>query len=116
MNHDLHIEGESLGDHCLHQLVEKHHVKHRAAHNSWGENLPSVVEIGDFLPSVTIHGGYVLLPEKIEYKYVQILTSVGGKYNLPTVLVRVVYVQLPATIVGRYILPSVLAGYSVLYL
>ena len=92
--------------------MERHHAKHQAAHNSWGEGLPLVVGIEDFLPSVIVHGGYVLLPAKIEYKHVQILTSVGGKYNLLTVLVHAVHVQLPATIAGQCILPSVLAGNS----
>ena len=74
--------------------------------------MPSGVGIEDSLPSVTIPGEYGLLPAKIECKRGQILISVGGRYNLPTVLVRVVYVQLPTTIVGQCILPSVLAGCS----
>ena len=80
--------------------MERHHAKHQAAHNSWGVNLPSVVGNEHFLPSVTVHGGYVLLPAEIDYRHVQILTSVGGKYNLLTVLIRDVHVQLSAIIAG----------------
>ena len=69
---DLHVEGESPGDHCLHQLVERHHTEHQAAHNNWEKSLPSSVGIEDSLPFVTTHSGDVLLPEKIEYKYGQI--------------------------------------------
>ena len=75
-------------------------MKHQAANNSWGENLPSVVGIEDSLPSAKIHGVYVLLPAKIEYKYGQILTSVGGQYGLLTVPVRGVHVQLSVTTAG----------------
>ena len=89
-------------------LVEKHLV----AHNSWGVNLPSVAGNEHSLPSVTVHGGYVLLPEEIEYRHALLLASVGGKYSPLTVPVRDVHVQLPAIIADECILPCVLAGCS----
>ena len=77
-------------------LVEKHLV----AHNSWGVNLPSVAGNEHSLPSVTVHGGYVLLPAKIKYRHVLLLALVGGEYSLLTVLIRDVHVQLSAIIAG----------------
>ena len=62
--------------------------------------MPSAFGIEGFLLSVVVHGGYVLLPAKIEYKCGKILASVGGQYNLLTVLVRDVHVQLPVPTAG----------------
>ena len=86
--------------------------KHLVVHNSWGVNLPSVVGNEHFLPSVTVHGGYVLLPAEIEYRHVLLLASVGGKYSQLTVPIRDVHVQLSAIIVGECILPSASVGCS----
>ena len=75
-------------------------------------NLPSVVGNEHFLPSVTVHGGYVLLPAKIEYRHVLLLASVGGEYSRLTVPIHGGYVQSPAIVAGEYILPFVSAGCS----
>ena len=118
VNHpaDLHVEGKFPGDHCLRPLVERHHADLQAGHSSWEENLPSVVGVEDSLPFVTSHDECVLLPEKIGYKCVQTSISVGGKYNPLTVSVHVVRVRLPATIVDQCVLLSVLAGNSIVCL
>ena len=87
-------------------------MKHQAAHNSWRENLPSVVGIENFLPSVIVHGGYVLLPAKIEYRHVLLLTSVGGEYSLLTVPIHGGYAQSPAKVAGECIRPFASAGCS----
>ena len=74
--------------------------------------MPSVVGTEYFPPSVTVHGGYVLLPAEIEYRHVLLLASVGDEYSLLTVLIRDVHVQLSAIIAGECILPSASAGCS----
>ena len=84
--------------------------KHLVAHSSWGVNLPSVVGNEHCLPSVIVHGGYVLLPAVIDYRHVQLSASVGGEHSLLTVPVGDGYVLLPAVVAGGYVPPSALAG------
>ena len=74
--------------------------------------MPSVVGNEHCLPSVIVHGGYVLLPAVIDYRHALPSASVGGEHSLLTVLVGDGYVLLPAVAAGGCVLLSVLAGCS----